>query len=87
MANIVDSGRVVIVAERSGINRQESVAVAIARLEERVASMHNDMNEMKSDITELRATANRWKGAFWVLVGIGGAIGVIANFITGWIAK
>lgn len=74
-------------AERSGINRQESVAVAIARLEERVASMHNDMNEMKTDITELRATANRWKGAFWVLVGLGGTIGVIANFVTGWIGK
>lgn len=74
-------------AERSGINRQESVAVAIARLEERVASMHNDMNEMKTDITELRATANRWKGAFWVLVGLGGTIGVIANFVTGWIGR
>ena len=65
----------------------ESLSVAIARLEERVANMHSDMNEMKSDITELRATANRWKGAFWVLVGLGGTIGVIANFVTGWIGK
>ena len=85
MANIIDSG--VIMAERSGINRQESVAVAIARLEERVASMHEDMNEMKADITELRATANRWKGAFWVLVGLSGAFGVVANFIMGWLGK
>ena len=42
MANIVDSGKVVIVAERGGLNRQESVAVALARLEERVAHMHSD---------------------------------------------
>ena len=82
MANIVDSGKVV-----AKMVNDESLSVAIARLEERVANMHSDMNEMKSDITELRATANRWKGAFWVLVGLGGTIGVIANFVTGWIGK
>ena len=82
MANIVDSGKVV-----AKMVNDESLNVAIARLEERVANMHSDMNEMKSDITELRATANRWKGAFWVLVGLGGTIGVIANFVTGWIGK
>ena len=82
MANIVDSGKVV-----AKMVNDESLSVAIARLEERVANMHSDMNEMKSDITELRATANRWKGAFWVLVGLGGTIGVIANFVTGWIGR
>ena len=81
MANIVDSGKVVIVAERGGLNRQESVAVALARLEERVAHMHSDMNEMKADISQLRATANRWRGAFIVLLGIGGAFGVLLNLL------
>ena len=84
MANIVDSGKVVIVAERGGLNRQESIAVALARLEERVAHMHSDMNEMKADISQLRATANRWRGAFIVLLGIGGAFGVLLNFLIGW---
>ena len=59
--------------------------VALARLEERVEALQDDMKEIKSDMCELRATANRWKGAFWVMMGLGGAVGVIANFATGWL--
>ena len=59
--------------------------VALARLEERVEALQEDMKEIKSDMCELRATANRWKGAFWVMMGLGGAVGVIANFATGWL--
>ncbi len=80
MANIVDSGKVV-----AQMVNEENINVAIARLEERVAHMHRDMNEMKTDITELRSTANRWKGAFWVLIGLGGTLGFLANFIMGWL--
>jgi hypothetical protein len=43
--------------------------VALARLEERVEALQDDMKEIKSDMCELRATANRWKGAFWVMMG------------------
>ena len=43
------------------------------------------MKDMKSDMSELRATANRWKGAFWVMMGLGGVVGVIANITTGWL--
>ena len=59
--------------------------VALARLEERVEALQEDMKEMKSDMSELRATANRWKGAFWVMMGLGGVVGVIANIATGWL--
>jgi len=83
MANIVDSGEVTV----KMVTEPENINVAIARLEERVANMHSDMNEMKSDITELRATANRWKGGFWVLMGLGGVLGVLANFLMGWLGK
>ena len=59
--------------------------VALARLEERVEALQEDMKEIKSDMCELRATANRWKGAFWVMMGLGGVEGVIANIATGWL--
>ena len=59
--------------------------VALARLEERVEALQEDMKDMKSDMSELRATANRWKGAFWVMMGLGGVVGVIANIATGWL--
>ena len=42
------------------------------------------MKDMKSDMSELRATANRWKGAFWVMMGLGGVVGVVTNFAIGW---
>lgn len=64
---------------------EQKLEVALARLEERVEALQEDMKDMKSDMSELRATANRWKGAFWVMMGLGGAVGVIANITTGWI--
>ena len=67
------------------MSNEQRLEVALARLEERVEALQEDMKEMKSDMSELRATANRWKGAFWVMMGLGGAVGVIANITTGWI--
>ena len=64
---------------------EQKLEGALARLEERVEALQEDMKDMKSDMSELRATANRWKGAFWVMMGLGGAVGVIANITTGWI--
>ena len=67
------------------MSNEQRLEVALARLEERVEALQEDMKEMKSDMSELRATANRWKGAFWVMMGLGGDVGVIANFATGWL--
>ena len=67
------------------MSNEQRLEVALARLEERVEALQEDMKEMKSDMSELRATANRWKGAFWVMMGLGGAVDVIANFATGWL--
>ena len=64
---------------------EQKLEVALARLEERVEALQDDMKDMKSDMSELRATANRWKGAFWVMMGLGGVVGVIANITTGWL--
>ena len=67
------------------MSEEQKLEVALARLEERVKGLQDDMVEMKTDMSELRATANRWKGAFWVMMGLGGALGVITNFAMGWI--
>jgi len=67
------------------MTEEQKLEVALARLEERVKGLQDDMVEMKTDMSELRATANRWKGAFWVMMGLGGALGVITNFAIGWI--
>ena len=65
------------------MSAEQKLEVALARLEERVEALQDDMKDMKSDMSELRATANRWKGAFWVMMGLGGVVGVIANITTG----
>ena len=67
------------------MTEEQRLEVALARLEERVEALQDDMREMKTDMSELRATANRWKGAFWVMMGLGGALGVITNLAIGWI--
>ena len=67
------------------MTEEQRLEVALARLEERVEALQDDMKDMKSDMSELRATANRWKGAFWVMMGLGGVVGVISNFAMGWI--
>ena len=59
--------------------------VALARLEERVEALQDDMKQIKYDMCELRATANRGKGAFWVMMGFGGVVGIISNIATGWL--
>ena len=67
------------------MSAEQKLEVALARLEERVEALQDYMKDMKSDMSELRATANRWKGAFWVMIGLGGVVGVIANITTGWL--
>ena len=58
----------------------EDTAVTLARLEERIQHLHKDIDEMNAAVTELRATSNRWKGAFIVILAVGGLIGFIADW-------
>jgi len=66
------------------MSQEQKLEVALARLEERVEAMQEDMKEMRDSIKDLKATANRWKGAFWVMMGLAGSIGVISNIASGW---
>ena len=67
------------------MSQEQKLEIALARLEERVEAMQEDMRHMKNSMGELKATANRWRGAFWVMMGLAGSIGVISNIASGWI--
>ena len=53
----------------------EAVEVTLARLEERIKTLSDEVRHVHEEVSDLKAQANRWKGAFWVMLGIGGVIG------------
>jgi SMC interacting uncharacterized protein involved in chromosome segregation len=66
------------------MTQSKKLEIALARLEERFQALQDDVKEMRTDISELRETANRWKGAFWIIIGLGGVAGVVGNLTIGW---
>ena len=66
------------------MSQEQKLEIALARLEERVEAMQEDMKEMRDSVKDLKATANRWRGAFWLMMGLGGTIGVVSNLASGW---
>lgn len=63
----------------------EPVEVTLARLEERISQLSDEVRHVHEEVSDLKATANRWKGAFWVMLALGGVAGTFANFLAGWI--
>tara|TARA_Y100001938_G_C8005882_1_gene387277 strand:- start:168 stop:398 length:231 start_codon:yes stop_codon:yes gene_type:complete len=66
------------------MSQEQKLEIALARLEERVEAMQEDMKEMRDSVKDLKATANRWRGAFWLMMGLAGSIGVLSNLASGW---
>ena len=66
------------------MSQEKKLEIALARLEEKVNAMQEDMREMRSSLYDLKATANRWRGAFWLMMGLAGSIGVVSNLASGW---
>jgi len=62
----------------------EKVEVTLARLEERIKTLSDEVRHVHKEVSDLKAQANRWKGAFWVIVGLGGAVGALAHLFIGW---
>jgi len=62
----------------------EPVEVTLARLEERISQLSDEVRHVHEEVSDLKATANRWKGAFWVMLALGGVAGTFANFLAGW---
>lgn len=62
----------------------EKLEVTLARLEERIKTLSDEVRHVHREVSDLKAQANRWKGAFWVIVGLGGAVGALAHLFIGW---
>jgi|TARA_R110000764_G_scaffold87422_3_gene168284 hypothetical protein len=62
----------------------EKVEVTLARLEERIARLSDEVRHVHAEVSEIKATANRWKGAFWVIITLGGIAGFFVNALIGW---
>jgi len=62
----------------------EKVEVTLARLEERIKTLSSEVRHVHEEVSDLKAQANRWKGAFWVIIGLGSAVGALAHLFIGW---
>ena len=63
----------------------ESVEVTLERLEERIKTLSDEVRHVHEEVSDLKAQANRWKGAFWLMVAIGGVVGSLAHLFVGWV--
>ena len=62
----------------------EPVEVTLARLEERIKTLSDEVRHVHEEVSDLKAQANRWKGAFWVMLALGGVVGSLAHLLVGW---
>ena len=67
---------------------------SIGRLEGQVAALVSTMNEMKAKIDSidnrldtLDRMANRWKGGFTVVLGVGALLGYIIDHVIKWVTQ
>jgi hypothetical protein len=63
----------------------EKVEVTLARLEERIKTLSSEVRHVHEEVSDLKAQANRWKGAFWVIMAVGGIVGTVSHLFIGWI--
>jgi len=49
----------------------------LIRLDESMRQIKNDLRKMEESVASLTAQANRWKGGFWVILGLGGIAGAL----------
>lgn len=60
------------------IQIQKDLAVLTERYKftnEKIDEMRSEVKDLKDDIAEMKNMANRWKGGFLVLAGLGGLVG------------
>ena len=63
----------------------EKVEVTLARLEERIKTLSSEVRHVHEEVSDLKAQANRWRGAFWVIMAVGGIVGTVSHLFIGWI--
>ena len=62
----------------------EKVEITVARIEERLTQLQDEVRHVHKEVSDLKAQANRWKGAFWVMLAVGGVVGSVAHLFVGW---
>tara|TARA_R100000306_G_C4363413_1_gene136454 strand:+ start:1026 stop:1238 length:213 start_codon:yes stop_codon:yes gene_type:complete len=58
----------------------ESLTSRVARLEAHREDMINDLSEIKTDVKELIAAHNRFRGAVKVALMLSGAVGLVIGY-------
>lgn len=61
--------------ENYGYNQEQQNAIAIARIEERLQTMDDDIKDIIKSVNELNTASARVKGGIFVVLLIGGIIG------------
>lgn len=59
--------------------------VAVLRTELRVAI--NKLDDVAERQDQLREQASRWKGAFAIVLGMGGFIGLVSSLLKDWLSQ
>lgn len=61
---------------------QKDIIVLMERekyIKESIGEMSSELQQLREEISEMRNMANRWKGGFVVLAGLGGIVGWILS--------
>ena len=61
----------------------EPVEVTLARLVERISQLSDEVRHVHKEVSDLKAQANRWKGAIWVIIAVGGIAGWVVHTLLG----
>lgn len=61
----------------------EPMEVTLARLEERISQLSDEVRHVHVEVSDLKAQANRWKGAIWVIIAVGGIAGWVVHTLLG----
>lgn len=61
----------------------EPMEVTLARLEERITQLSDEVRHVHKEVSDLKAQANRWKGAIWVIIAVGGIAGWVVHTLLG----
>lgn len=62
-----------VLAERIG-----ELTTELALCSQKVTDVDTRVGEMQTEITEIKQYADRWKGGFYAIAGLGAALGAIA---------
>ena len=69
-------------------DRVSDLAVAVATQNERLKGLEASVSKMAGKVDTIEGMANKWRGAFFALAGLGGVISAVVGFwdrISKWV--